>query len=436
MFSVIQNIFKIADLRNRLLFTLMMLVIFRAGTHIPIPGIDTEALGELFNSRIGDILSVFNTFSGGALRNLSIFALGIIPYISASIIMQIMTATIPWLERVAQEGDDGRRKISQYTRYLTIILSLLQGFGIVSGIINLQTPTGNEIVITNLNYNFFIIVSLFTLTAGTAFVMWMGEKINERGIGNGMSIIVFTGIVADIPIALVRTFQLFQTGEITAFIIIMVGILIIAIVLGVVFVESAERKIPINYAKRVIGNRIYSGQSPYLPFKVNVSGVIPLIFASSLLAFPASITAFVTTPWVQSIGQQLTPGRFLHSIIFSILIFFFSFFYVAIQFNPLKISEDLKQGGGFIPGVRPGQRTANYLNLILTRLTVGGATYLCLVSLFPNFMYESFNLPFFFGGAALLIVVSVALDTSKQIETFLVYQNYGGFIKKKRKKKY
>ena len=436
MFSVIQNIFKIEDLRNRVLFTLMMLVIFRAGTHIPIPGIDTVALGELFNSQIGNILSFFNTFSGGALRNLSIFALGIIPYISASIIMQIMTAVIPSLEKIAQEGEDGRRKISQYTRYLTIALSLLQGFGIVSGITNLSTPTGREIVITELSYSFFIILSLVTLTAGTAFVMWMGEKINERGIGNGMSIIVFTGILADIPVALVRTLQLLQTGEITAFIVIIIGILMIVIVWGVVFVESAERKIPVNYAKKVIRNKMYGGQASYLPFKVNVSGVIPLIFASSLLAFPSSLTAFVQTPWIQSFGQQLAPGRLLYSIVFSILIFFFSFFYVAIQYNPLKISEDLKQGGGFIPGVRPGQRTADYLNLILTRLTVGGASYLCIISLFPNILYSTFNIPFFFGGAALLIVVSVALDTSKQVETFLVYQNYEGFIKKKRKKKY
>lgn len=436
MFSVIQNIFKIENLRNRVLFTLMMLVFFRAGTHIPIPGIDTVALGELFNSQIGNILSFFNTFSGGALRNLSIFALGIIPYISASIIMQIMTAVVPSLERIAQEGDDGRRKISQYTRYLTIVLSLLQGFGIVSGIANLQTPTGREIVVTDLNYNFFIILSLITLTAGTAFVMWMGEKINERGIGNGMSIIVFTGILADIPVALIRTIQLLQTGEITAFIVIIIGILMMVIIWGVVFVESAERKIPVNYAKKVIRNKMYGGQSSYLPFKVNVSGVIPLIFASSLLAFPSSITAFVQTPWVQSFGQQLAPGKILYSIIFSVLIFFFSFFYVAIQYNPLKISEDLKQGGGFIPGVRPGQRTADYLNLILTRLTVGGASYLCIISLFPNILYNVFNIPFFFGGAALLIVVSVALDTSKQVETFLVYQNYEGFIKKKRKKKY
>ncbi len=436
MFSVIRNIFKVEDLKNRVLFTLLMIIFFRAGTHIPIPGIDREALGELFDSQIGNILSFFNTFSGGALRNLSIFALGIIPYISASIIMQIMTAVVPTLERLAQEGDDGRRKISQYTRYLTIVLSIIQGFGIVTGIANLQTPTGRDIVVTNLNYSFFIVLSLVTLTAGTAFVMWMGEKINERGIGNGMSIIVFTGIVADIPIALIRTLQLFQTGEISAFIIAMVGILMIFIVWGVIFVESAERKIPVHYAKKVIQNKMYGGQSSYLPLKVNVSGVIPLIFASSLLAFPSSLTAFVSTPWVQSFGQQLIPGKFLYSVIFSVLIFFFCFFYVAIQFNPIKISEDLKQGGGFIPGVRPGQRTANYLNLILTRLTVGGAVYLCAISLFPSFFYSFFSLPFFFGGAALLIVVSVALDTSKQVETFLVYQNYEGFIKKKRKKKY
>ena len=401
MLSVIRSIFKIEDLRNRVLFTLLILVFFRAGTHIPIPGIDREALGELFNSQIGNILSFFNTFSGGALRNLSIFALGIIPYISASIIMQIMTAVVPRLERLSQEGDDGRRKISQYTRYLTMILSLVQGFGIVSGIANITTPTGQAIVVTSLSYNYFLISSLITLTAGTAFVMWMGEKINERGIGNGMSIIVFTGILADIPLALARTFELFKTGELSAFIIIVIAVLMVVIVWGIVFVESAERKIPINYAKRVIKNRVYGGQSSFLPLKVNVSGVIPLIFASSLLAFPSSLTAFVSTPWVQSFGQQLVPGRLLYNFVFSIFIFFFCFFYVAIQFNPLKISEDLKQGGGFIPGVRPGQRTAEYLNLILTRITFGGAVYLCVVSIVPSFLYSSFSLPFFFGGTAL-----------------------------------
>ena len=256
MLNVIRSIFKVEDLRNRVLFTLMILVFFRAGTHIPIPGIDREALGELFNSQIGNILSFFNTFSGGALRNLSIFALGIIPYISASIIMQIMTAVVPRLEKLSQEGDDGRRKISQYTRYLTMILSLVQGFGIVSGIANITTPTGQAIVVTSLGYNYFLISSLITLTAGTAFVMWIGEKINERGIGNGMSIIVFTGILADIPLALVRTFELFQTGELSAFIIILIAVLMVVIVWGIVFVESAERKIPINYAKRVIKNRV------------------------------------------------------------------------------------------------------------------------------------------------------------------------------------
>ena len=436
MISVIRNILKVENLRSRILFTLLILVLFRAGAHIPIPGIDREALGELFNSQLGNILTFFNTFSGGALRNMSIFALGIIPYISASIIVQIMTAVVPHLEKLAQEGEEGRQKISQYTRYLTMILSLIQGFGIVTGIANISTPSGNPIVITNLNYNLFLFTSLITLTAGTAFVMWMGEKINERGIGNGMSVIIFTGILADIPLALIQTLELFRTGELSAFIIIIVGLFMIVAIWGIIFVESAERKIPINYAKKVIKNRVYGGQSSFLPLKVNVSGVIPLIFASSLLAFPSSLTAFVATPWVQSLGQQLAPGRLLYTVIFSLLIFFFCFFYVAIQFNPVKISEDLKQGGGFIPGVRPGAKTAEYLNLILTRLTFGGAAYLCIVSILPNILYASFSLPFFFGGAALLIVVAVALDISKQVETFLVYQNYEGFMKKHSKKRY
>lgn len=436
MLSVISNIFKVEALRSRIIFTLLILVLFRAGAHIPIPGIDKEALAELFNSQLGNILSFFNTFSGGGLRNMSIFALGIIPYISASIIVQIMTAVVPYLERLAQEGEEGRQKITRYTRYLTIILSLIQGFGIVTGIASLTTPSGKAIVITNLNYSTFMVTSLITLTAGTAFVMWMGEKINEKGIGNGMSIIVFTGILAEIPLALIQTLELFQAGELSAFIIFLVTVFIIIVVWAIIFIESAERKIPINYAKKVIRNKVYGGQTSFLPLKINVSGVIPLIFASSLLAFPSSLTAFVDTPWVQSFGQQLAPGMLLYTIVFSVLIFFFCFFYVAIQFNPIKISEDLKQGGGFIPGVRPGQKTADYLNLILTRLTIGGAAYLCIVSILPNLLYSSFNLPFFFGGAAVLIVVGVSLDTSKQIETFLVYQNYEGFIKKQRKKKY
>ena len=326
MISVIRNILKVENLRSRILFTLLILVLFRAGAHIPIPGIDREALGELFNSQLGNILTFFNTFSGGALRNMSIFALGIIPYISASIIVQIMTAVVPHLEKLAQEGEEGRQKISQYTRYLTMILSLIQGFGIVTGIANISTPSGNPIVITNLNYNLFLFTSLITLTAGTAFVMWMGEKINERGIGNGMSVIIFTGILADIPLALIQTLELFRTGELSAFIIIVVGLFMIVAIWGIIFVESAERKIPINYAKKVIKNRVYGGQSSFLPLKINVSGVIPLIFASSLLAFPSSLTAFVATPWVQSLGQQLAPGRLLYTVIFSLLIFFFLFF--------------------------------------------------------------------------------------------------------------
>lgn len=437
MITLLRNIYKVEDLRQRIIFVLLMLVVFRIGAHIPIPGIDSSALSEFFASQAGNILAFFNTFSGGALENLSIFALGVLPYISASIIMQLMTAVFPYLERLAKEGDAGRKKITQYTRYGTIVLSIIQGYGIASGIQQMAAPSGAPIVISTLDTWAFRLITIITLTAGTAFVMWVGEQINERGIGNGISLIIFAGIVASIPSSLFRTFQLMQVGELALFIVLVVVAIIIIVIIAVVFMETANRKIPVQYARRMQGRKMYGGQATHLPLKINASGVIPPIFASSLLAFPATITAFVQTAWVQSIGSQLTPERLLYNVLFIILIFFFCFFYTAIQFNPIKISEELKGHGGFIPGVRPGKKTAEFLNLVLSRLTFGGAVYLSMVCVLPSVLYVFLEVPFFFGGTALLIVVGVALDTSNQIETFLLHQNYDGFIQKyKQKTKY
>ena len=429
----ILNALKIEELRQRFLFTLFILLIFRLGAHVPLPGIDREALGEIFDLQVGTILNFFNTFSGGALRNFSIFALGIIPYISASIIVQIMTAVFPLFEKLASEGELGRRKIASYTRYLTIFLSIIQSIGIISGLSNITSSSGSPVVNTNIGSGLFTFISVITLTTGTAFVMWMGEKINERGFGNGMSLIIFTGILSSVPGTILQSFRLLEVGELALFTVIFVVCIIIAVIGGIVYVETALRKIPIQYARRMRGNRMYGGQNTFLPLKINPSGVIPPIFASSILAFPASLAAFVQTPWVQSLGEQLTPGRLLYNIIFVFFIFFFCFFYTSIQFNPIKISENLKEQGGFVPGVRPGKKTAEYLNLVLSRLIFGGAIYLSIICIIPSVLYNSLSIPFFFGGTAVLIVVGVALDLSNQMETFLVNQNYDSLLKKKRK---
>ncbi|MBL0690816.1 MAG: preprotein translocase subunit SecY [SAR324 cluster bacterium] len=433
MLRVIQSIFLIPELKNRVLFSFAMLVIFRVGAHIPIPGIDSGALQQFYeNSAASSIISFFNTFSGGALIRLSIFALGILPYISASIVMNLMTVIFPALERIAREGDSGRRKISQYTRYGTILLSIVQGYGIAVGIQSITTPGGASIVNSTLGGFGFTASTMITLTAGTAFVMWLAEKISERGIGNGASLIIFSGIIAGIPSGLSRTFQLLSSNELPIFVVITLAIIIIGVTGIVVLFETAQRKISINYARRTQTNQMAGGTNTYLPLKINASGVIPIIFASSLLAFPSTFTAFVETPWIKNLGVYLTPSSIIYNMIFALLIFFFCYFYNALQFNPIKISDDLKRYGGFVPGIRPGEKTASYLNSILGRLTFVGATYLSAISILPNLLYGWFNVPFFFGGTSLLIVVGVALDLANKVETFLVNQNYDGFIKKMR----
>ncbi|MCH2293425.1 MAG: preprotein translocase subunit SecY [SAR324 cluster bacterium] len=434
MWNTIQNIFRIEELRQRIYFTLAILFVFRLGAHIPTPGIDGVALTAFFEAQQGSILRFFDMFTGGALARLTVFALGVMPYISASIIMQLLTVVFPYLERLSKEGEAGRKKITIYTRYGTIVLSLVQAFGISAGLESMAAPDGSPVVISTMNTWGFRGLTVITLTAGTAFLMWVGEQINERGIGNGISLIIFAGIVVDIPGAIINSIRLVQTDQIQPILLIIVGVLMVLVIFAVIFMETAYRKIPVQYAKRMQGNRMYGGQSSHLPLKINSSGVIPPIFASSILAFPATITGFITIPWVQAVSAQLMPGRLLYSLLFVIMIFFFAFFYTAIQFNPVKIAEEMKRHGGYIPGIRPGKKTAEYVNGVLSRLTFGGAIYLASVCILPSILFVAFNVPFSFGGTALLIVVGVGLDLVNQIEAFLLNQNYDGFMRKTKRR--
>ena len=434
IWNTIQNIFRIEELRQRIYFTLAILFVFRLGAHIPTPGIDGVALTAFFEAQQGSILRFFDMFTGGALARLTVFALGVMPYISASIIMQLLTVVFPYLERLSKEGEAGRKKITIYTRYGTIVLSLVQAFGISAGLESMAAPDGSPVVISTMNTWGFRGLTVITLTAGTAFLMWVGEQINERGIGNGISLIIFAGIVVDIPGAIINSIRLVQTDQIQPILLIIVGVLMVLVIFAVIFMETAYRKIPVQYAKRLQGNRMYGGQSSHLPLKINSSGVIPPIFASSILAFPATITGFITIPWVQAVSAQLMPGRLLYSLLFVIMIFFFAFFYTAIQFNPVKIAEEMKRHGGYIPGIRPGKKTAEYVNGVLSRLTFGGAIYLAAVCILPSILFVAFNVPFSFGGTALLIVVGVGLDLVNQIEAFLLNQNYDGFMRKTKRR--
>ena len=434
MWSTFQNAFKIEELRNRIVFTLLMLVVFRIGAHIPTPGIDSVALGAFFAAQAGTILQFFDMFSGGALQRLTVFALGIMPYISASIIIQLLTVVFPYLEKLSREGEAGRKKITMYTRYGTIVLSVVQGFGIAVGLQTMSAPDGSPLVLPTINPWGFRLLTMITLTAGTAFLMWVGEQINERGIGNGISLIIFAGIVTDIPSASINSVRLVQAGQLSLIAVAIVAIIMVSVIFAVIFMETAQRKIPVQYAKRAMGNRVYGGQSSHLPLKINSAGVIPPIFASSILAFPATIAGFIQIPWVQSVAGQLAPQAVMYNIMYVVMIFFFCFFYTAIQFNPVKISDEMKKFGGYIPGIRPGKKTAEYINQVLTRITFGGAIYLSAVCVLPVVLYRFLNVPFQFGGTALLIVVGVGLDTVRQIEAFLLNRNYDGFMRKSKRR--
>ncbi len=416
------NIFKIPELKRRIFYTLALLVVYRIGVHVPVPGIDSVALAEIFDRAKGTILGIFNMFSGGALERLSVFALGIMPYISASIILQLMTVVIPHLEQLKKEGEQGRKKITQYTRYGTVILSIIQGFGISVGLERMGA-------VVDPGWGFRL-MSVITLTAGTAFIMWLGEQITERGIGNGISLIIFAGIVARMPTAIGNTFRLVSTGAMNIFPIIILVVLMVAVIAAIIFVEQGQRRIPVQYAKRVVGRRMYGGQSTHLPLKINMSGVIPPIFASSIMMFPATITSFITIPWIQNIVSTLTPGNAVYELLFVGMIFFFCYFYTAVTFNPVDVADNMKKQGGYIPGIRPGKRTADYIDRVLTRITLGGALYVSIVCVLPSILITKFNVPFYFGGTALLIVVGVAIDTVAQMESHMLSRHYEGFLKK------
>lgn len=430
MISGLKNISKIPELQKRILYSFLLLAVYRIGAHVPTPGIDAQALAAFFEQSKGSLLGLFDMFAGGALSKLSVFALGIMPYISASIILQLLTVVIPHLEKLSKEGEAGRRKITQYTRYGTVLLSIIQGFGIAVGLENMAGPSGVSIVIVP-GWGFRL-MTVITLTAGTSFIMWLGESITEKGIGNGISLIIFAGIVCRGPAAVLNTFRLLSTGEMGIFFIVIMIVLMIAVVAVIVFVETGQRKIPVQYAKRVVGRKMYGGQTTHLPLKVNTAGVIPPIFASSIIMFPATIANFVPHPWMKSFAAYLMPGRFVYELLYVAFIIFFCYFYTAVTFNPVDVADNMKKYGGYVPGIRPGKKTAAYIDKILTRLTFSGALYVSAVCVLPSILISQFNVPFYFGGTALLIVVGVALDTAGQIETHMLTRQYEGFMKKGR----
>lgn len=427
LLTTIQNIFKIPELRSRIIFTLALLVVYRVGAHIPTPGINSEALKKFLLEKGGAVVGFFDIFSGGALSQMAIFALGIMPYISASIILQLLTVVIPALGKIAKEGEAGRKQIIKYTRYGTVGIAAIQSLGIAIG---LEGMSGGEFV-QNPGWSFRLI-TMITLTSGTVFLMWLGEQITERGIGNGISLIIFSGIVAGLPVAIARTYALIKAGEVSIIFILILLVVMLAIVGGIIYIERGQRRIPVQYARRVIGKKVFGGQTAHLPLKINTAGVIPPIFASSIIMFPATIAGFIAIPWVQTLSAQLSPGTIIYTTLYMGLIFFFCFFYTAVIFNPVDIAENLQKQGGYIPGIRPGQKTSDYIYRVITRLTFVGALYLCFVCIIPEIFIAKLNMPFYFGGTSLLIAVGVALDTVSQIESHLITRSYDGFLKKGR----
>jgi preprotein translocase subunit SecY len=453
----LKNIFAVSELRNRVLFTLALLFVYRIGSHIVVPGVDIRALDE-FAQQLGknSMFGMYDMFTGNNLSKVTIFALGIMPYISASIILQLLTVVWPYLERLSKEGELGRRKITQYTRYGTVLLSLVQSLGIAIFLERNTSPSGFHLVM-HPGWGFRL-MTILTLCTGTSFIMWLGEQITERGIGNGMSLIIFAGIIVGFPRGAMTTLDQVRTGQISPLRIVFLVILMVLVVAAIIFVERGHRRVTVQYAKRVVGRRMYGGSSTHIPLKVNTGGVIPVIFASSILAFPSTIiqSMFPGKPWAESFVQQLNIGMPLHNLLYIVGIIFFAYFYTAIIFNPDDVAENMRKYGGFIPGIRPGKRTAEYIDTILTRITLAGALYLALIailpqwltggfrvapipfigdwldSVLPKFITEGMNVQFFFGGTSLLIVVGVTMDTVQQVESQLIMRHYDGFMKKTR----
>ncbi len=421
---------KAEALKKRIWFTLGALLVYRLGTYVPVPGINPEALAQAFNNAQSGLIGMFNMFSGGAVGRMAIFALGVMPYISASIIMQLMTSVIPTLDQLKKEGEQGRKVINQWTRYGTVVLSALQSYGIAIGL------QGSGTIVLSPG-PFFILTTVVTLTGGTMFLMWLGEQITARGIGNGLSLIIFSGIVANLPHAIIGTLELGREGALSPVVILGVGAMAIGVVAFIVFIERAQRRLLIQYPKRQVGNRMFQGDSSHLPLKLNTSGVIPPIFASSLLLLPvtaANFTAGRGPGWLNTITALLGNGTWLHNLLYAGMIIFFAFFYTAIVFNPSDTADNLKKHGGFVPGIRPGKNTADYIDYVLTRITVLGAGYLVLVCLLPQLLIDYTGVPFYFGGTSLLIVVSVTMDTVAQVQGHLLAHQYEGLIKKSRLK--
>jgi preprotein translocase subunit SecY len=416
-----------SDLKRRLVFLVLALIVFRIGTHVPVPGIDPATLAKLFEQQSGGILGMFNMFSGGALSRFSVFALGIMPYISASIIMQLLTVVYAPLEALKKEGEAGRRKITQYTRYGTVALALFQGVGIS---IALESQQG-LVIDPGMAFRF---ITVITLVTGTMFLMWLGEQITERGVGNGISLLIFAGIVAGLPSAIGGTLELARTGAMSIPAVLFIVALVVAVTMFVVFVERGQRKILVNYAKRQVGNKLYGGQSSHLPLKLNMSGVIPPIFASSIILFPATAANWFSQSesmtWLKDIGAALAPGQPLYTILYAAAIIFFCFFYTALVFNSKETAENLKKSGAFVPGIRPGEQTARYIDKILTRLTLVGAGYITLVCLLPEFLHMQYNVPFYFGGTSLLIIVVTTMDFMAQLQAYMMSHQYESLLKK------
>ena len=421
-----QNLFKLPELKRKIFITIALLFVYRVGIHVPTPGVDGAALSSFFDAAEGTLFSMFNMFSGGALERFSIFALGIMPYISSSIILELMTVVVPHLAQLKKEGDAGRKRKTQYTRYGTVLLSIIQGLGISVGLESMTSPAGVAIV-PYPGWGFRL-VTIITLTAGTSFIMWLGEQITERGIGNGISLIIFGGIVAQMPSAIGNTVRLMTTGELGIFAILILIVLMVAVIAAIIYMEQAQRRIPVHYAKRVVGRKMYGGQTSHLPLKINTAGVIPPIFASSIIMFPTTLAQFTNLPIMTTVAAMFSPGTIWYYLLYVGFIIFFCFFYTAVQFNPEDVAENMKKNGGYIPGIRPGKSTSEYIDKVLTRITLGGALYVSAVCVLPTLLMSKFNIPFYFGGTALLIVVGVSIDTISQIESHLITGNYEGFM--------
>jgi preprotein translocase subunit SecY len=425
--SSFQNLFKIPELKRKILFTIFILVIYRIGGHIPTPGIDVQALGDFFARSKSTLFGMYDMFVGGALQRATVFALGIMPYISASIIFQLMGSVFPFIEKLQREGEEGRKKINQYTRYLTVFLAVVQSYGIS---IWLETQVPDAVLNPGMS---FTIVTIITLTTGAILVMWLGEQITDRGIGNGASLIIFFGIVETLPQAILNSFDLWRNDVLSTFAILTVLVVMVAIVAGVVFITLGMRKIPIQIPRRIVGRKVYGGQQIHIPLRVNSAGVMPIIFAQSIIIFPGTISQFFPgVPWLERFSQMFNYGSWLYLVLYTIMIIFFTYFYTAITTNPIDLAENMKRQGGFIPGIRPGSKTADYIDRALTRITLPGAIFLAAIAILPIFLIRELNIPFFFGGTGILIVVGVALDTIQQIEAHLLLRHYDGFMKKGR----